>query len=633
MLQTFLPLFMMTFFICLFIVLMQFLWRYIDDLVGKGFEVALIGELFCYAALSMVPMALPLSILLASLMAFGNLGEHFELTAMKASGVSLIKVMSPLMVFLTVVAVGAFFFQNDVLPVSQVKMYSLLYSMRQKSPELDIPESTFYDQIDGYNLFVKSKNRETGTLHDVMIYDVSAGFGYANVIVADSGHLSFTDDKKHLYLELFHGESFEDLKDDRQKKDRNGMLYRRETFRQKEIMIPFDATFNRMDDESMRSQYIGKNMAELNHTIDSVGLRIDSMGDDFARAMKAETLCGLPQRRVVTQDDQEVEVGIMQVEMPAPLNVDSIFNASSPLQKVEYVEAAKTKATHVRQNMEFRSVAVEDASKTVRRHQIELQKKFTLSFACLIFFFIGAPLGAIIRKGGLGTPIVVSVLLFIAYYIVDNMGYKLARDGRWPVWEGIWLSSEVLLPLGVFLTYKAVNDSAVFNPDAYRNFFRRLVGAKEARLIVMKEVIMDDVVPDDAIAMLRRFDGETEAMLTRYGGRMGYVTYWTGGVDRDALASLRQNLEGVVEYLANSDSQLVINKLMDYPFIRQLLVYHPVRWRKVGIALAAFVPVGVPVYLAATRYHKRLARDLRAIRKVNEELISIIEENKNRRHK
>ena len=633
MLQTFLPLFMMTFFICLFIVLMQFLWRYIDDLVGKGFEVALIGELFCYAALSMVPMALPLSILLASLMAFGNLGEHFELTAMKASGVSLIKVMSPLMVFLTVVAVGAFFFQNDVLPVSQVKMYSLLYSMRQKSPELDIPESTFYDQIDGYNLFVKSKNRETGTLHDVMIYDVSAGFGYANVIVADSGHLSFTDDKKHLYLELYHGESFEDLKDDRQKKDRNGMLYRRETFRQKEIMIPFDATFNRMDDESMRSQYIGKNMAELNHTIDSVGLRIDSMGDDFARAMKAETLCGLPQRRVVTRDDQEVEVGIMQVEMPAPLNVDSIFNASSPLQKVEYVEAAKTKATHVRQNMEFRSVAVEDASKTVRRHQIELQKKFTLSFACLIFFFIGAPLGAIIRKGGLGTPIVVSVLLFIAYYIVDNMGYKLARDGRWPVWEGIWLSSEVLLPLGVFLTYKAVNDSAVFNPDAYRNFFRRLVGAKEARLIVMKEVIMDDVVADDAIAMLRRFDSETEAMLARYGGRMGYVAYWTGGIDRDALASLRQNLEGVVEYLANSDSQLVINKLMDYPFIRQLLVYHPVGRRKVGMALAAFVPVGVPVYLVATRYHKRLARDLKAIRKVNEELISITEENKNRRHK
>ena len=241
-LQTFLPLFLMTFFICLFIVLMQFLWRYIDDLVGKGLDISVIAELFCYAALSMVPMALPLSILLASLMAFGNLGEHFELTAMKSSGVSLIKVMSPLIVFLSLVAVGAFFFQNDVLPKSQVKMWSLLFSMRQKSPELDIPEETFYDQIQGYNLFIKKKNRETGMMYDMMIYDVSNGYGYANVILADSGKLSFTEDKKHLFLQLMQGESFEDLKDERPNRGNAGMLYRRETFSEKEILIPFDAT-------------------------------------------------------------------------------------------------------------------------------------------------------------------------------------------------------------------------------------------------------------------------------------------------------------------------------------------------------------------------------------------------------
>ena len=205
----------MTFFICLFIVLMQFLWRYINDLVGKGLDISVIAELFCYAAISMVPMALPLSILLASLMAFGNLGEHFELTAMKSSGVSLLKVMSPLIVFLSFVSVGAFFFQNDVLPKSQVKMWSLLFSMRQKSPELDIPEEAFYDQIQGYNLFVKKKNRETGMMYDMMIYDVSNGYGYANVMLADSGKMSFTEDKKYLFLQLMHGESFEDLKDDR----------------------------------------------------------------------------------------------------------------------------------------------------------------------------------------------------------------------------------------------------------------------------------------------------------------------------------------------------------------------------------------------------------------------------------
>ena len=197
--QTFLPLFFMTFFICLFIVIMQFLWKYIDEMVGKGLDMAVIAELFFYAALTMVPMALPLAILLASLMAFGNLGEHFELTAMKASGISLIKVMSPLIVFISMVSVGAFFFQNDVLPKAQVKMWTLLFSMRQKSPELDIPEGAFYDQIQGYNIYVKSKGHETGMLYDVMIYDVSKGYGYANVIVADSGKLSFTEDKKHLF--------------------------------------------------------------------------------------------------------------------------------------------------------------------------------------------------------------------------------------------------------------------------------------------------------------------------------------------------------------------------------------------------------------------------------------------------
>ena len=618
----------MTFFICLFIVLMQFLWRYIDDLVGKGLEISLIGELFFYAGLAMVPMALPLSILLASLMAFGNLGEHFELTAMKSSGVSLIKTMSPLMVFLLFVSIGAFFFQNDVLPVSQVKMYSLLYSMRQKSPELDIPEATFYDQIDGYNLFVKSKDRTTGMMYDVMIYDVTSGFGYANVILADSGKLSFTEDKKHLYMNLFHGESFEDLKDDRKKGEKSGMLYRRETFTEKEIMIPFDATFNRMDDESMRNQYIGKNLQELSHTIDSVGLRIDSMGTEFTRAMKGETLMGLAQRRIVHEDGEEVELGIKQVQMPVPLDMDSIFNASTQLQKIEYVEAAKAKATRIKQNMEFRSYSIEDASKLVRRHQIEMQKKFTLSFACLIFFFIGAPLGAIIRKGGLGTPIVVSVLLFIGYYIVDNMGYKLARDGRWAVWEGIWLSSEVLLPLGVFLTYKAANDSAVFNPDAYRNFFRKLTGAQEARLIVMKEVIMDDVVTADALAMIQEMDAETEAFLKRYDKRQSYIAYWTRGYDKTALRSLRDKLEAVVSYLGNSDSQLVINKLMDYPYIRQLLVYHPTNYPKVGIALAVLLPIGLAGYIAGTRYQRNLKRDLRTVRKVNAELIEMLNDKK-----
>ena len=261
MLRSFLPLFLMTFFICLFIVLMQFLWRYIDELVGKGLEVHVIGELFFYAALTMVPMALPLAILLASLMTFGNLGERFELTAIKASGISLMKAMRPLIVFIALVAVGAFCFQNYVLPFAQVKMWTLLYSVRQKSPELEIPEGVFYDQIAGYNFYVEHKNRDTGTLYDMMIYDVSRGFDNSRIILADSGHLKLADDKEHLFLQLYDGEQFENLKENTNGAPSSGnQPYRRESFKLKEIIITFDAKLKRKVVSGMRNQYLCKNI-------------------------------------------------------------------------------------------------------------------------------------------------------------------------------------------------------------------------------------------------------------------------------------------------------------------------------------------------------------------------------------
>lgn len=278
MLQSYLPLFLMTFFICLFIVLMQFLWRYIDDLVGKGLEFSVIVELFFYAALTMVPMALPLAVLLASLMTFGNLGERFELMAMKASGISLLKTMRPLIALMVVVAAGAFFFQNDVLPVAQSKMYTLLLSMRQKSPELEIQEGVFNDQIPGRNIFIESKNRETGMLYGVMIYDMSSGadIDQMRIILADSGRISVTEDKRYLVVRLYDGEQFENLRG--QGTGRGNVPYRRESFTEKKLVMLFDNNFNRMDESNMRNQYVGKNISELNHTIDSVTARVDSVG-------------------------------------------------------------------------------------------------------------------------------------------------------------------------------------------------------------------------------------------------------------------------------------------------------------------------------------------------------------------
>ena len=564
MLRSYVPLLLMTFFICLFIVLMQFLWRYIDDLVGKGLSIDVIGELFFYAALTMVPMALPLAILLASLMIFGNLGEKFELTAMKASGISLLKVMSPLIILISFIAVGAFFFQNNVLPVAQTKMWTLLYSMRQKSPELEIPEGVFYTQIPGYNFYVESKDRDSGTLFNMMIYDVSRGFDNARVILADSGHLKSADDKAHLFLQLYNGEQFENLRENGAY-SQSSQPYRSENFDLKEILLAFDANFTRMDEAGMRNQYVGKNMTQLQATIDSVGLRVDSIGAVYAKEIKERPYINVTpvSTRLVNGKAQEVRIPYPAASVKS-YNIDSVFYADQNRTR-NYLTSAIGRVQTIKQEYEFRSFVMEEDRVTIRRHGIEMHRKFTLSFACLVFFFIGAPLGAIIRKGGIGTPLVISVFLFIFYYIIDNTGFKFARDGKTAVWEGVWLSSFVLLPLGVFLTYKAMRDSAVLNGDAYKNFFRRLRGLQR-RELELKQYAMEDVTPARAMASLRpMLDACTEVKeqwdaLPLY--RKAFYTIWRF----KPFDMLAERMNSLIDFLANSKNPHTIQLINNYPY-------------------------------------------------------------------
>ena len=624
MLQSFLPLFLMTFVICLFIVLMQFLWKYIDELVGKGLEMNVILELFMYAALSMVPLALPLSILLASLMTFGNLGEQFELTAMKASGVSLIKSMRPLIVLMIFVAIGAFFFQNNVLPIAQTKMYTLLYSMRQKSPELDIPEGVFYDQITGFNLFVNKKDRETGILHDLLIYDVSKGTDNSTIIYADSGKMSFTDDKQHLFLTLWHGEQFENLRE-QQGMSSNNVPYRRESFDNKEVMIAFDANFNRMDESGMRNQYVGKNISELQATIDSVNERVDSIGAVYGKAIKEIPYFGINYYRYERTDTGLVSTHQNEVMMEHPLNLDSIFTGADPAFKKSYLNQALGKAKRTKQDYEFKSLTMSDDRRIIRRHAIELMKKYTLSMACLVFFFIGAPLGAIIRKGGLGTPLVISVFLFIFYYIIDNTGYKMARDGKVDVWEGIWLSTFVLLPLGIFFTYKAVNDSAVFNKDAYVNFFRKLFGTAETRKLQMKELIMDDVDTDVALNKIEHLNDICQKFLDRYARRQNYIQYWTEGFDRHQIHTISAELEQLVDYLSNSSKKVIILKLMELPIMRHLWLYQPSDYRWLSWIFIILFPIGIPLYIFGTKSQQHLKEEIQHIMTTDKELAVLLQ--------
>lgn len=562
MLQRFLPLFLMTFFICLFIVLMQFLWKSVEDLVGKGLEIKVIAELFFYAALSSVPTALPLAVLLASLMVFGNLGENFELTAMKASGISLFRIMKPLIIFVVFVAVGAFFFQNNVLPVAQSRMWTLVFSVRQKTPEVEIPVRSFYTQIPNMNLYVQGKNTETGMLYDMIIYDLSRGLDNTRVIMADSGQFNFTQDKTRMFLHLYSGEMFENMRDQGMGAGNAGYLpFRREHFSQKEIYFPFDANFNRMEEGGIRAQYVGQNVAQLSTSIDSLRHHVDSISSINATDVLNTRYFNIS--RPITK----VVKGVMVDREPdaSPLDthidIDSLFNSPYPSSLRGYLNNALAKARRQKQEYTYRSLAITEEAKLMRRHQIEMQRKFTLSFACIIFFFIGAPLGAIIKKGGIGTPLVISVLLFIVYFIIDNMGFKMARDGKLPVIEGIWLSTAVLLPLGIFFTYKAVGDSAVFNIDAYRNFFHRIVGKYEPRNLTMKEVRMSEVDPAEA----RRMLANLAVLLSLEKARFEKIPRWKRFFTQ-VSPQVRKELNELVDYLSNSSDIYLINLLNNYPF-------------------------------------------------------------------
>ncbi|MDR1729379.1 MAG: LptF/LptG family permease [Prevotellaceae bacterium] len=444
--------FFATFFICLFVVLMQFLWRYVDEMVGKGLDFTVLASFLYYAALSLIPMALPLAVLLSSLMTFGNLGERLELLAMKAAGISLFRIMRPFILFILLISVGAFFFSNNAMPVIQTKLWTLLLSMRQKSPEVEIPAGEFYQGINNYNIYVRSKDNERKLLKDMMIYDFTNGFENAVVMSADSGRIKMSADKKNLILELHSGESFENLR--QQQRGQKNVPYRRETFAYKEILIEFDSNFNMMDASVVSNRYLAKDMEALTYTIDS----LTAYSDSLVRKNVNE----FQNRRYFGKDFLNPEK-ICRDSLPdySAYTTDSFWNAKSLQQQREILHRATMTASQNKSDIAFFFIEKESVDRVNRRHDIERHRKFTLSFACLVFFFIGAPLGAIIRKGGLGIPVVVSVFLFIVYYIVDNTGYKMARDGIWPVGQGIWLSTVVLMPLGIYLTYKAATDSMI----------------------------------------------------------------------------------------------------------------------------------------------------------------------------
>jgi lipopolysaccharide export system permease protein len=458
---------------------MQFLWKHFNELVGKGIGIGVIAEFFLYAITSLVPMALPLAILLASLMTFGNMGENFELIAMKSAGVSLFRIIRPLVVFIALICVMAFYFSNNVLPVTQSKLWTLILSLRQKSPEFDIPVGEFYSGISGVNLYVRDK--QNGLLKDMMIYDFSGGFDNASVMIADSGRVKFSADKKYLMLKLYDGETFENLKSQAGAQSSTNIPYRRESFKTKNILIDFDSDFNRFDESILKDQHISKNIAKLESTIDSTSKVVERL--------KMEQATEITGRRYFGREsawNRSLEIGEnIQIEN---YNADSLFlKLDKPSMEMAMVTTMQ-KANEIKGQIEFNKLNLGETAMYVTKHEIEWHRKFTLSFACLIFFFIGAPLGAIIRKGGLGAPVVISVVMFIIYYIIDTAGLKMAREGLWTAFQGMWLSSSILLPIGVFLTYKAAVDAVLFNVEEYAKLMQKIRRFIEVKILKMNNV-------------------------------------------------------------------------------------------------------------------------------------------------
>ena len=652
-LKSFCLLFTGTFFICLFIFMMQFLWKYVDEMVGKGLEMSVLGEFFFYSALTLVPVSLPLAVLLAALITFGNFGERFELLAMKAAGISLIQIMRPLIIFMVGVSAVSFLFQDVIAPHAETKLWTLLISMKQKSPELDIPEGVFYDEIEGYNLYVKRKDRKTGMLYDVLIYNLEKGFENAQIIKSDSGRLEMTADKQHLYLHLYDGEQFENLKS--QNMSQENVPYRRETFREKHVIIEFDSDFNMVDEGIMSSRWNSKNMGQLMADVDSMQVYNDSLGrayyDESMRGIyrpvpvmsRADTLklvkVAAPSVETNTDSlydassDAEREVLVAQAIGQAGRlgNVDSLYQAATLADRQKIITNAVKKAEETGNRWSFNGAAVAQTDTNIRRHIMAWHEKLTLSLACLIFFFIGAPLGGIIRKGGLGMPVVVSVVIFIFYYIINNTGFKMARDGNWIAWIGMWTSTAVLAPIGAFLTYKSNNDSVVLNADAYINWLKALVGIRSVRHLFRKEVIIQDPDYDRLPADLRQLTADCQAYAQRHrlNRPPSYVDIWFRMDEDEEIIRLNDRLEELVEEMSNSRSMAVLMALNHYPILSVTAHRRPFSNRWLCLACGIVLPVGLFFWGRIWAFRRRLGRDMETIAKTNADMVILIQREKN----
>ena len=475
--KSFIGPFIMTFFIVLFIFLMQFLWKYVDDLVGKGLEIKVLAELMFYTSFMMLPYTFPLAMLLASIMTFGSLGENYELVAMKSSGISLIRIMKPLFIFAIFISIVAFYFANNILPVTNLKTTALLYSVRQQRPELVLQEGVFTNEIDGYSMKVGRKSKNSNMQYDLLIYDHTNGIN-ESVTVADSGFMTITEDKRHMVLNLFDGVNYSEESANNQRVQT--YPFRRNKFDEQIIRVRvYNFDFARYDEGIFRNISRMMNISQLRAMEDSMGIEYATRLRNYILEINLNSDISKKKYNLTALHDS-LKIDIEIAEPDTIINFDEYFKSLSQQSKVNIATSAVMNTRSNSQNINIYQDQLYNHKKEINKHSMERHRKFTLSVAVIVFFFIGVPLGAIIRRGGLGMPVVVSILLFIAYYIVSMAGEKSAREDVWDMFGGMWFSTFIFLPVGIWLIYKAATDAPVMNTETYIKLFQKL---KNSRLL------------------------------------------------------------------------------------------------------------------------------------------------------
>ncbi|WP_315320291.1 LptF/LptG family permease [Prevotella aurantiaca] len=608
-------LFVGTFIVSLFVLMMQFLWQYVDELIGKGLSLDVLGEFFWYMSLMMVPEALPLAVLLSSLITFGNLGESSELTAIKAAGISLIKAFRGVMIFTFFIALVSFYFQDTIGPNAKKHFNQLLNSMKQKNPELEIPEGVFYDGIPDTNLYVEKRDLKTGHLYNIMIYRMTDSYEDQAIILADSGLLQSTAEKKHLVLNLWNGEWFENMRS-QEFGSSASVPYRRESFVHKKLVIDFSDEFNRIDMSRISDDARTKSIAKIRHDKDSLVQVFDSVGNAYYQDARQVLY-------PVLQLKKSDLVKAKTLASTKNFDLDTLYNKMTPEERRQTIERALINSQQTVSDLDFKSMITSDGDKMIRMHDIAEINKYLLSLTCLIFFFIGAPLGAIIRKGGLGVPIIISVFVFIFYYILNNTGYRMSRQGDWAVWFGRGLSPAILIPTAIFITYKANKDSEVFNIDMYRNLAMRILGLRIKRSISSKEVIIN--APKYAVdaTMLKEMNADIVAYVQKSNLKSppNFIrTFFKYQPDHE-IEQLSNNLETIIDDLSNTRNKLILSELNKYPVLITKAHTRPFEYKWLNIAAAIILPVGLFLYFRMWGFRLRLYRDLKIIKQTNDNII------------